>query len=254
MPQTTQHAINLDDLFADIAHKFKTPLAVCLNNIELAQLKIAHGQIAEARRVLDRSFRSINSLSFTCSQAIDDCRINSFRQSDKQVFNLSDCANQAVQDFQILLDGRKLISGIEPNINFYGHQIQITELILNILDNAVKFTDAKLGIISVSLSVIPNLIGDPGHGRVLDSRLRGNDKRGDGNEAILLSISDNGSGISKDHLARLFDRHFQSRTKTGSAGLGLYLCQKIVKNHSGTIEIKSEINKETCVIVTLPPD
>ncbi|KKQ87162.1 MAG: hypothetical protein UT11_C0056G0002 [Berkelbacteria bacterium GW2011_GWA2_38_9] len=59
MPQTTQHAINLDDLFADIAHKFKTPLAVCLNNIELAQLKIAHGQIAELifQTALIRQFR-----------------------------------------------------------------------------------------------------------------------------------------------------------------------------------------------------
>lgn len=71
-----------------------------------------------------------------------------------------------------------------------------------------------------------------------------------------LTVSDTGSGMSADELARVFDRFYrgeQSRSRgTGGVGLGLSIARTIIEAHHGTIAIDSEPGKGTTVRVTLP--
>jgi len=67
---------------------------------------------------------------------------------------------------------------------------------------------------------------------------------------VLIRISDNGCGISKELLARLGEPFYTTKEK--GTGLGLLVSNKIIKDHQGTINIKSEINKGTIVDITLP--
>lgn len=111
----------------------------------------------------------------------------------------------------------------------YGNPALLSELAMNLLDNAVKY-NREGGRVSVSLR-------------------KENDK-------IILTISDTGIGISAEKQDRIFERFYraeESRNKaTGGSGLGLSICKHIVEKHKGTMEISSKEGEGTTFSVILP--
>ena len=69
---------------------------------------------------------------------------------------------------------------------------------------------------------------------------------------LQITISDNGKGIAKKDLAKIFDPFFTSKRDSGGSGLGLMICREIIKQHNGEIKIKSELNKGTSAIIRIP--
>ena len=76
-------------------------------------------------------------------------------------------------------------------------------------------------------------------------------KAGEDGRFVVVSVKDSGPGVSADDRAQLFDVHFTTKGSKGM-GLGLYLTDKIVREHGGAIEVKSEEGKGTEFIVRLP--
>jgi len=72
------------------------------------------------------------------------------------------------------------------------------------------------------------------------------------NGKIAVEIKDNGSGISKDDLKRIFDPGFTTKSKGTGTGLGLAICFQIVESHNGKIEVQSEVGNGTKFTVFLP--
>ena len=109
-------------------------------------------------------------------------------------------------------------------------RFKLEQMLLNLLDNAVKYTDR--GEITVSMDV---------HGKRMHIQVR-----------------DTGIGIPKDDIPRIFERFYvvdKSRSrKSGGTGLGLSIVKHIVLLHHGTIDIESALSKGTTVTVTLPTD
>jgi signal transduction histidine kinase len=108
-----------------------------------------------------------------------------------------------------------------------GNKIELGRVFYNILDNAIKYTPHK-GRILISDKIVLN--------------------------KYVLTLNDNGAGISKDIVDKIFDPFFRgdASRSTEGAGLGLTLSKKIIENHKGTISINSLENKGTSVIITLP--
>lgn len=73
----------------------------------------------------------------------------------------------------------------------------------------------------------------------------------DGQATIQISVADTGSGIAQESLGRIFHPFFTEKKRTG-LGLGLPLCQRIVENHGGTIDVASELNRGTTFTIRLP--
>ena len=71
-------------------------------------------------------------------------------------------------------------------------------------------------------------------------------------EHISLAISDNGSGISKEDMAHIFEPFFSTKHTASGIGLGLSIVHGIVENHKGRIEVESEPNQGTIITITLP--
>ncbi|HUY33386.1 MAG TPA: ATP-binding protein [Pirellulales bacterium] len=110
-----------------------------------------------------------------------------------------------------------------------GDPTWLRQLIVNLLDNAIKFT-AQGGRVSVRLET-------------------------DGQRARI-AVSDSGVGIGADHLPHLFERFYQvdrARSVAGH-GLGLSICRWIVDAHAGTIEVTSRLREGSSFVVTLPVD
>jgi signal transduction histidine kinase len=118
-------------------------------------------------------------------------------------------------------------SDVEKGINIFGDEGKVVRAILNIVENAIKYTSNKKPIL---ISLYKS-----------------------GSNAVLV-VKDNGIGISREEIDHIFDRFYRgSKTsKTVGSGLGLAISLGIIKAHGGNIEIKSNVGIGTIAKVMLP--
>jgi two-component system, OmpR family, sensor kinase len=130
----------------------------------------------------------------------------------------------------MMAGSRKVSLQLASSISLCFDKDKIKQVVLNLFHNAVQHTDSEKGHIVVSLQKVSG--------------------------GIELSIKDNGSGISKEHLSHVFERFYRSdssRTrKYGGAGLGLSITKSIVDLHGGTISIESSAGEGSTFYVWLP--
>lgn len=130
----------------------------------------------------------------------------------------------------VLAANRKVNFDISYGIRGMYDPDKIKQVILNLFHNAVQHTDADQGTIHIAL-----------HAR---------------DTGATLTVRDNGSGISADHLPHVFDRFYRSdssRTrKYGGSGLGLSITKSIVDAHNGNISVESTPGGGTVFKVSLP--
>ena len=74
----------------------------------------------------------------------------------------------------------------------------------------------------------------------------------DGQELVEIVVSDTGTGIAKEELARVFDPFFTTKEAGKGTGLGLSVCQRIIQSFYGQIEIESQVGKGSSAIIKLP--
>lgn len=114
---------------------------------------------------------------------------------------------------------------IDETIFIDGNRMK--QVLINLIDNSFKFTDIN-GSITVDISIIDN------------------------NFKII--VSDTGSGISKDDLPKVKDKFFKGKSVNSSNGIGLSICDEIIKLHQGKLNIQSELNQGTIVTIEIPLD
>ena len=139
------------------------------------------------------------------------------------------------------------ISVAENTPKIWGDTVRLRQILLNLTDNAVKFT-GEAGTVSLAAAPGELEVGGPsGLGTALFATTR---------PAIMLTVRDTGMGIEGDNLSRIFDAFYQvdaGTTRThGGAGLGLSIVKQLVDGHEGTIEVTSEVGQGTLFTVTLP--
>jgi signal transduction histidine kinase len=110
---------------------------------------------------------------------------------------------------------------------------------LIIKGNVGKLHQLFMNILTNSIQAITN------KGKITIITEKGNDK-------VLIEITDNGTGISKENLAHITEPFFTTKDPGQGTGLGLSISYAIIKDHNGTLEFESEIGKGTTVKITLP--
>jgi signal transduction histidine kinase len=135
----------------------------------------------------------------------------------------------------------------EGTPKIWGDPIRLRQILLNLADNAVKFT-GEGGTVSLSATEGELTAGGPsGLGTALFATTR---------RAVMLEVRDTGIGGEDGKLARIFDAFYQvdgGTTRThGGAGLGLSIVKQLVEGHEGIIEVTSEVGRGTLFTVTLP--
>lgn len=115
--------------------------------------------------------------------------------------------------------------GSEGKVPLYGDANRLKQVILNLVDNAIKFS--------------------PLHSTIEVTMIVDDEKR-------VITVKDQGIGISKDHLTKVMDKFYQINPERGGTGLGLAISNEIVKAHGGEMTIESETDQGTKVILTFP--
>lgn len=219
----------LQQFSQDAAHELRTPLTVLRGDVELAYQDESTAEETRAwlQRILDRVI--------ALGQIVDNLMLLARSDSGeypihKTVFRLDLAVKEVFEDLQILAEGRPLAVQLhsEEAVAFFGDESLIRRLLLNLCDNALKYTPQ--GEITLHLRKA--------------------------NAHLELMVSDTGSGIPAEELPRIFDRFYRvdkaRASDTGGSGLGLAICQWIVAAHGGTIAVTSAPGKGTTVRVTLP--
>jgi two-component system, OmpR family, sensor histidine kinase VicK len=214
------------------AHELRTPIQPILgaaNLLESEFQRTKKDKVELTYREVELLIRNANRLERLSSAILDVARIESnLLRLNKSRFNLASVLTDAVQDLrqQITADaikrsnerqnGERIKVLYEPSdINVYADRERISQVVYNILNNAVKFTE--VGEIKVATS--------------LDE------------DRILVAISDTGSGIDPVILDKLFTK-FATRSNRGT-GLGLFISKSIIEAHNGRIWAENNPDGDT---------
>ena len=130
-----------------------------------------------------------------------------------------------------------------------GDPVRLRQILLNLADNALKFTHEGGRVV---------LSAEPGELEAAGSSGLGAALFGGSRPAVVLRVRDTGIGIPEEKLPRIFDAFYQidagTTRATGGAGLGLAIVKQLVDAHGGTIGVTSTAGKGTIFTVTLPAD
>jgi signal transduction histidine kinase len=127
--------------------------------------------------------------------------------------------------------GVKIKKIIDKNLPvFNGDKDRMMQVMLNLLSNALKFTEAQKGSITITAYVEDN--------------------------NLYVNVIDDGSGISKDYQELIFDKFYQAHDQTirkpKGSGLGLAISKRIIELHNGKIWVESKVNKGSKFSFTIP--
>ncbi|MFH1440659.1 MAG: response regulator [Candidatus Omnitrophota bacterium] len=224
------------EFIAITSHELRTPLATIKNSISLI-FSQATGPINDnQKKFLDIAKRNIDRLSALINNLLDLSKIETGKMElDRAKADINKMAEEAVDTFGPLAKEKKINLLLEsseglPQIEIDKHKI--TQVINNLISNALKFTEADK-----SVKVLTSFYGE--------------DKN-----FIQLAVQDEGVGIDKNDFKKLFQKFQQidsSMTrKVAGTGLGLAICKQIIELHGGKIWVESELGKGSRFIFILP--
>jgi signal transduction histidine kinase len=225
---------NMQKEFINVAaHELRTPIMPILGEAELIESDISDNESARiSREQISSIIRNAKRLDRLAADILDVTNIEGKSlKLNKTTFDINEILSQLVTEYsrQIEKDvakNKKIKISYEPlRVMIFADNYRITQVISNIINNAIKFTDQ--GIITI--------IG------TADSA------------ELTIKISDTGKGIDNEIINRLFDK-FVSRSEQGT-GLGLFISKNIIEAHGGRIMgFNNENGIGATFVIVLPLD
>jgi signal transduction histidine kinase len=234
------------------AHELRTPIIPILNLSELLYSKVKEPQQAEGqeeKEMLEIILRNANRLHQLTEDILDVTRIESHTlKLRKERFNLNDVILSVVEDYRKQIandssnkngnvklmyepansssnDGSTTTTTDNSSITLIveADRRRLTQVISNLLNNAIKFTQEEEGTVTVSTDIRKNA-----------------NKDGEVKEEVVIAIKDTGTGIDPELMPRLFTK-FATKSYQGT-GLGLFISKSIVEAHGGKMWAENNSN------------
>ncbi|MFL6340292.1 MAG: sensor histidine kinase [Nitrososphaeraceae archaeon] len=202
------------------AHELRTPIQPIISSVGILRSRKGNIKVQELDNSLDTIARSAQRLKQLSSDILDVTKIESHSlELEREQFNLNEVLSNTVEDYKkqitkFNIDIKLLFIPYEHIIMVEADRYRIIQVISNILNNAIKFTRKRGGIVTVEAQKKNNEIKN--------------------NQAVaMVSIKDTGSGIDPDIMPRLFEK-FAAKSFQGT-GLGLFISKNIIEAHGGKI-------------------
>jgi len=222
-----------DDFISNMTHELKTPIATITVAIEGLQNFNALDDVEKTQRYLQTSRNELERLNNLVTKVLD---IAAFENKEiklvKEHINIKDLVNDVIASEKLKTTKKVDISFVNTNNSetVYVDKFHFRNVLINLVDNAVKYSNEPV-------TIMISCYKDGGHLNVF-------------------SVKDNGIGIPAAHIGLVFDKFH--RVPTGNVhavkgtGLGLSYVKYIVEAHGGSISVKSELNKGSEFIVSIP--
>ena len=218
------------NLISDISHEIKTPVSVIRAGAETLQ----NGAIND-KNASDKFLTAITANSERLAEMVNDLlELERIEQGQlyqqKEKIHLKHEINLIIESIEALANDQNvtLINKIGHDHYLHTDKVAFRGIFLNLLNNAIKYSKES-GLVTIASNVT--------------------------NTNIVIAVEDNGYGIEKNNLQRIFDRFYRTpkaRAHTNGSGLGLSLVKQQINQIGGQIDVKSQINKGTTFFVSFP--
>lgn len=218
-----------DDFLSIASHELKTPLTTVLGYVQMLERLMPENSSDKFKSVVAKTAVYVDRLNQLVGELLDMSRIQTgnielHRSSfdfDKMVLDTIEGLQTATPNYHLTVSGK-----VETEYN--GDESHLVQVLTNLVSNAIKYSPEGSNV-EVFVSKVSNF--------------------------IKLSVRDHGMGIKNDELKKIFARFYRVRETQKhypGMGIGLYICDQIIKNHGGTLWAESEVGKGSVFSFTLP--
>lgn len=217
-----------NDFISSVSHELRTPLtsikgwAITLKTEDFSENEIVLDGLDIIEKESDR-------LSNMVEELLDFSRFVSGRINlEKDEFLIKNTLEMIGKQLTPRAVNNKIdfIINVDPNLEYMvGDENRIKQVLINLLDNAFKFTSEGGKVVLKAYKEEDNLV---------------------------LEVKDNGVGILEEDLPKVKEKFYKGKNSKSHSGIGLSICDEIVKLHDGIMEISSTVNEGTLVIVRVP--
>lgn len=215
---------------SDASHELRTPLAVIQSKTDVL-FQSPSATIEEKAVDISTISKECRRLSKLVSNLLLLARSDSNQiEMDKKTFELDKLLEEIINPYKEIASYQEkaMILKVERDITFMGDRERIHQMMVILLDNAMKYTNED-GYIQIDCTQTSN--------------------------SIRIRVKDNGIGVKEEDIPNLFDRFYQgdkARSMSEGAGLGLSIANWIVEKHYGKISVESKWGEGTCFEVIFP--
>ncbi len=216
-----------ENFIAGISHDLRTPLTVIQGQIDVLRMK--QGVDMDTGRSLELIAREVRRLARMTGNLLYSTQLASHPAVPVGKVNLNELLAEIHREMQLFSQNVNIELALQENVITSGDYDLMKQMVLNIVDNAVKFTPQDG-------SVVIGLKGDYSF--------------------AYITVTDSGPGIPKEHLAHITEPFYKvkgtDKNGRGGSGLGLSIVKQIAELHHGRLDITSEEGRGTTVTVCLP--
>ncbi|MBO9130852.1 HAMP domain-containing sensor histidine kinase [Bacillus sp. 165] len=218
------------EFVSDASHELRTPLAVIQAKTDLLW-RAPTATIQDKAVDISAISKECRRLSKLVSSLLTLARSDSNQlEMEKEEFSLSNLLQEMEEHYsEIAVYQEKILElDVASSVSFMGDKERIYQLLVILLDNALKYTQEGGRIVVSCFQTL---------------------------HTVVIKVQDNGIGIEEEHISKVFDRFYQvdkSRMAESGAGLGLAIAKWIIDKHHGKVKIDSKLGKGTCFEITFP--
>ena len=217
----------LEDFTSIVSHDLKQPLTSILGYIDLIRLEYGEKLDEHANQYLTNTHNIVLRMKKLINSLLDYSRLS----RDSIQFSKTDCEkilSRVLTNLELRIKEKNAVIYYDnlPELNCNSELLG--QVFQNLIGNAIKFNDKDSVEITISATKKKNFLE--------------------------FSIKDNGIGIKKEYLNKIFDTFYRlhPHSKFSGHGIGLSICYKIIKLHKGKIWVESEYGKGTTFLFTIP--
>jgi len=216
-----------DEFIGVASHELKTPLTSLKGYIQLMEFQ---DNLSEAAKIyVTKATSSINKLQHLIDELLDASKIKAGKfKFQKHEFNLTELVSLIVENCTYMYPAYKINKELQEDIMVYGNDERIEQVLMNLINNAVKYSPYK---------------------KEITIRAEKN------NEAAVVSVIDYGIGMVNSDQELVFERFYRANVHESTMpglGMGLYISSEIIKEHNGQINVKSKLNEGSVFSFSLP--
>jgi signal transduction histidine kinase len=263
----TESLVTIGKLATGVANEMGNPLGALYGHLEQMKKKVSGD---EEKGLLDKIEKEINRINEIIFGLLDLSRDR--KKGQKKAININEIIEKTIS----LLSSQNGLEGIGSQLHLKldlpgveGNPREFQQALINVVVNAVEAMPTG-GILTVKTAKVSyqngeiceemepvRREGDPLNLDFSPLRKRSNQEFppvsfGDGQEVVVIEISDTGKGIKKEHISQIFDPFFTAREDSKGTGLGLSIAEKVIRGMGGLIRVTSKWGKGSTFYFYLP--
>lgn len=211
-----------NNLISLTSHEFKTPITNIMGSVETLLRAEVEWDPDFQKELLEGVYEDIERIQHLINDWMDISKIESGSMYvEREMISAEHVIQKSMEQVPLALRADAVLrfhNNLSRDFTFYADKVRVQQVLVNLFTNALRYNDAGVKEINIDLNMEPDY--------------------------LTISVSDNGIGISKDHIEKIFNRFYQvdatATRRSGGTGLGLAICVGIMEAHEGRIEVVSE--------------